>query len=192
MKIIAPAFSVSLVILAGSALATLQAVPIRVEETRAVTLVKDNVGRPKDSLAVQLSLKGPEADAAYRYGPVTFEEAVDDQGGDLVPEVQPYEPMLRAFENETFRTAAVERKQRPDNPWASLILAPAKRSATKISRLRGSFDVYSRGTTKYVEATNLVSNGTMKLAVPKAAGLTISTGHTPRHRDSIDRGEAHR
>ncbi len=161
--------------LAEAASAEVEATLLRVEESRSTTFVKDDFGRPKDSLTVQLALKGPEAQTAFRYGDVKFDEAVDDQGTSLIPAADSMSPAseFTELQNNFFRPTDAQRKEHPDG-WAYLSLAPAKRSARAIKHLRGGLSVATRGTVKRVEATGLLTAGKQTMDIPAAAGIQIA------------------
>lgn len=165
------------VAMASLAQAAVELTVFRVEETRSAATGDDKVSRPSDRLTVVLSLKGPEADAAIRYGDLKIQEAVDDKGTSLVPDKERADDQakFKDYANAFFRKFDLEQKRPVAAPQVDLHLPPAARAATKIVRLRGTFSLAQQGTLKPVEATALKSTGNKKkLSVPAEAGLGIT------------------
>jgi hypothetical protein len=162
--------------LAGVASAAVEVQPFRIEESRSAALMADTVGHSPDRLTLILALKGPEADASVRYGNLKLQEAVDDQGNNLIlPKSSFDDPAtFRDYSNAFFRESHLKQKRPPDVPQMKLSLALSKRSAARIAHLRGTFDLAQQGTIKTVELTKLLSPGEKKLAIPPEAGITIT------------------
>jgi len=156
---------------------TLQAavgiIPTRIEETRTLILVDDKVSRTPPSLKLTLSLSGPEAESAVRYGHLKLEEVVDDKGTSLIPTKDTFHETakFRDYSNAFFRRSKATGK---NDPQAELNLALPARAATKISRLRGSLDLAEQGTIKTVELADLKGAGKKVLPTPADAGVGIT------------------
>lgn len=162
--------------MASWAVAAVEVSTFRVEERRSVTLLKDTIGRIPDGLEVTLSLKGPEAEAAEQFGNVKIEEAVDDQGTDLTPSKSVLASMskLREYSNAFFRNSSLRSKRPAADPQIALKLGVPKRGATKVARLRGTFDLVQKGSTKTVELTPLLAGEKKKLEIPAEAGIEVT------------------
>jgi len=169
--------AVSLVVAAGFASAAVEMKPIHVNEQRSVELVKDDIGRGGDSLQIVFSLSGPEAATAIQYGELKLDEAVDDKGTNLIPAEDPFNEAakFKEFANEFYRKHDKEQNRPVAAPQIGINLAPAKRAATKIARLRGSISIIDQGTIKTVEITGLKPGDKKKLDVPANAGVTLTT-----------------
>lgn len=168
-----------LVVSAGLSLAAraaVQVTPFRIEETRVVEFGDDKVSRTPASLRVTLAVAGPEAESSVKYGAMKLEEAVDDQGANLIPPADSFhDPQkFKEYSNAFFRKSKFRQTSQPDAPQIELDLALSKRGATKISRLRGSFLLTDEGKLTTVELPDLASPGNKKLPIPEAAHLSVT------------------
>ncbi|MGA3067833.1 MAG: hypothetical protein ABSF29_13400 [Tepidisphaeraceae bacterium] len=171
----------------GLAAADVQLVPVRVEESRSVTLASDNMSGMPDSLIVGFMLKGPEADSAVRYGRLKLEEAVDDLGNSLIPPKDPFNDPAKfsEFPNAQFRKMALGGNQPVPAPEIQIRLAPSKRAATKIAVLRGSVCLADAGTVKSVEASSLMDMPQRTVDIPAEAGFGITLAIIPDNQNQI-------
>ena len=162
--------------------AAVQIVPARIEEERTLALMDDHVSRTRPSLKLTLSLSGPEAEAAVRYGNLKLEEAVDDKGNSLIPTKDPFHDAakFRDYSNAFFRKSNFGGKS---DPQVELELAVPARQATTIAHLRGTLDLAESGTLQAVEITSLKAAGKKALPVPANAGVGITV--TPKAGDTI-------
>jgi hypothetical protein len=146
--------------------------PARIEEVRTLILVDDKISRTPASLKLTLSLSGPEAESAVRYGNVKFEEAVDDKGSSLLPAKDTFHEAakFKDYSNAFFRKSSFGAK---NDPQVELDLALPARQATKIARLRGTLDLAEQGT---IQTNELVLKGAGKkaLTIPANAGVEIA------------------
>lgn len=156
--------------------AAVQVTPFRIEETRVAELGNDHVSRTPAGLRLTLALSGPEAQSSVKYGAMKLAEAVDDQGTSLIPAQEPFsEPAkFKEYSNAFFRKSNFRPSSQPAAPQIEIDLAPSKRAATKISRLRGSFTLTDEGKLTTVELPDLVGPGEKKLPIPEAAHLGIT------------------
>jgi hypothetical protein len=156
--------------------AAVEAVPFRIEESRSIAFGDDKVSRTPPSLKVVLSLTGPEAQSSVRYGDLKLEQAVDDLGISLIPAQDTFNEAakFKAYSNEFFRKSNFANRGKPTAPQVELNLAPAKRSATKIVRLRGSLSLAEQGTIQTVELATLKGAGKKTLAMPADAHLEVT------------------
>ena len=166
--------------------AAVELVPFRLEETRILPLGDDKVSRGFPSLKLTLSLKGPEAEAAVRYGDLKLEVAVDDQGGNLIPEKDAFNDSSRFkdYANAFFRSNPGFGNQSPAAPQIDISLAVPRRSAAKIAHLKGTVSLAQKGNIRSVELTGLKSPGPKTLAIPAEANLqivaTVGSGENAR------------
>ncbi len=167
--------------LVGLARAAVELIPYRIEESRNLTLVKDSVQYPADEMKITFSLNGPDVDSFVRYGELKLDEAVDDQGTNLIPKKDPFNraAKFQDFSNAFFRKMALKQKQTADPPQVELRLTSAKRTATKIAHLRGTLSLAQAGTIKAIEVSGLKTLGTKKLDVPAEAGIAITVTAKP-------------
>ena len=161
------------------ALAAVELAPVRVEEFRNVIFQDDKVSRMPASLRVVLALTGPEAESCVRYGDLKLEEAVDDKGGNLIPAKDDFNnaAKFKEYSNAFFRKsnlAGFGGSTQVAAPQVDIELAPAKRSATKIASLRGTFSLTDQGTTQSVELSGLKDSGSKTLTLPASAHLGIT------------------
>jgi len=166
------------VLTAGFASAAVELKPCRIEETRSTQFIKDNMGGFPDSLKITLSLSGPEAATAVSYGELKIEEAVDNTGASLIStKKDPFNKgdKFQEFSNAFSRKNAMEDKRPVADPQIEINLAPAKRDAKKIARLRGAVSITGQGTLKTVELTGLKPGDKKKMDLPANAGVTITT-----------------
>jgi len=173
--------------LVGFVRAEVDVTPFRLEETRTAALVEDKIGRTPAGLKLILSLKGPDVDSAVRYGNLHIDQAVDDLGSNLIPPKDAFNRSnkFRDYNNAFFRKSDLDRKETPPDPQVEIDLGLPKRAATKITRLRGWFELAQQGTIKTVEAADIAAPGTKKLAIPADAGVSVTTTVTPDDKNSI-------
>jgi hypothetical protein len=169
----------ALVFLAASAPFSRSAVTVtvfRIEENRSLDFGNDQVSRTPPAMTILLSLSGPEAESSLRYGNLKLDEAVDDQGDSLIPAKDAFndDTKFKDYANSFFRKNKFG-SDKPADPQVDLTLAVPKRTATKISRLRGSLTLSSQGTLQSVELTKLKSGGTQTFAFPPEAHLGVTT-----------------
>ena len=152
--------------------AAVQIVPARIEEVRTLILVDDKVSRTPPSLKLTLSLSGPEAESAVRYGNLKLEEAVDDQGTSLIPTNDTFHDAakFKDYSNAFFRKSSFHGKS---DPQVELALALPARQATRITHLRGTLDLAEQGTLQTIEVA-LKGAGKKVLPVPPNAGVGIT------------------
>jgi hypothetical protein len=155
--------------------AAVEVVPFRIEESRIVNFGDDKVSRGSPSLKLTLSLIGPEAESAVRYGALKLEEAVDDQGASLIPTEDTFNEAakFKEYENAFFRKSNFGGSQ-PAAPHVELNLAVPKRAATKIVRLRGSLSLAEQGTIRTIELAALKGAGRKALEIPEGAGVGVT------------------
>ena len=156
--------------------AAVEAVPFRIEESRSVKFGDDKVSRTPPSLKLVLSLSGPEAESSVRYGDLKLDQAVDDQGTSLIPTKDTFNDAakFKAYSNEFFRKSKFSNEAKPAAPEVELTLAPAKRSATKIVHLRGTFSLAEAGTIQKFESGPLKGAGKKTLVIPAEAHLGVT------------------
>jgi len=173
--------------LAGFAAAAVDVSPFRLEETRSAQLVEDKVGHSPDQLKITLSLKGPEAESAIKFGNLHLDQAVDDIGTNLIPPKDSFNngKDFQEYSNAFWRKNDVEQKNTPADPQVEINLALPKRSATKIAHLRGSVELAQQGTIKTVEVPDIATPGTKKLALPAEAGVEMTTTVKADEKNSI-------
>jgi hypothetical protein len=161
--------------------AAVQINPARIEEVRTLILVDDKVGRTPSSLQLTLSLSGPEAESAVRYGNLKLEEAVDDKGTSLIPTNDIFHETgkFRDYSNAFFRKSSFHGKS---DPQVQLDLALPARLATRIVRLRGTLDLAEQGTLQTIQLAALKGAGKKTLPVPPNAGVGITA--------TVESGEA--
>src|SRR5215469_2492441 len=130
--------------------AAVQIVPARIEEVRTLILVDDKVSRTPPTLKLTLSLSGPEAESAVRYGNLKLEEARDDKGTSLIPTNDTFHEAakFKDYSNAFFRKSSFGGKS---DPQVELDLAPSARQATSIAHLRGTLDLAEQGTVQTIE-----------------------------------------
>jgi hypothetical protein len=166
--------------LGSVAQAAVEVTLFRVEETRVLEFADDKVSRTPPRLKITLSLQGPETEASVRYGDVKLEEAVDDLGTSLLPAKDSWTDAakFKDYSNSFFRNSKSAGNGRPTDPQAELTLAPPKRAATRVARLRGSVTLAGQGTIQSVELANLKQGGKKALAFPPGAhlGVTVDLG----------------
>lgn len=87
--------------------------PVRVDETRIKIIHDDNVSRTPPALNVTLSLTGPEAESAVKYGLLTIDEAVDDTGASLIPASDHFNnsKKFKEYNNAFFRKSSFGDRQ---------------------------------------------------------------------------------
>ena len=155
--------------------AGVEAAAFRIEESRSVAFGDDKVSRTPASLKLVLSLTGPEAESSVRYGGLKLEQAVDDLGTSLIPTKDTFNDAakFKAYSNEFFRKSNFANKGKPAAPEVELTLAPAKRSATKIVRLRGTLSLAEPGTIQTIESGPLKGAGKKTLAIPAEAHMGV-------------------
>ena len=153
--------------------AAVQIAPARVEEVRTLILVDDKVSRTPPSLKLTLSLSGPEAESAVRYGHLKLEEAVDDKGTSLIPTNDTFHEAakFKDYSNAFFRKSSFGGKT---DPQVELDLALPARQAARITRLRGTLDLAEPGMLQTIELAALKGAGKKPLAVPANAGVGIT------------------
>ncbi len=153
--------------------AAVQIIPARIEEVRTLILLDDKVGRTQPSLKLTLSLSGPEAESAVRYGHLKLEEAVDDKGTSLIPTNDTFHDAakFKDYSNAFFRKSSFGGKS---DPQVELDLALPARQASRIARLRGSLELAEPGTLQTIELAGLKGAGKKALAVPANAGVGIT------------------
>lgn len=153
--------------------AAVQIVPARIEEVRTLILLDDKVSRTPPSLKLTLSLSGPEAESAVRYGHLKLDEAVDDKGSSLIATNDTFHEAtkFKDYSNAFFRKSSFSGKS---DPQVELDLALPSRQATRITRLRGSLEVAEPGTLQTIELAALKGAGKKPLAVPANAGVGIT------------------
>ena len=168
---------VGLLVLGSSGLvqAGVEAAPFRIEESRSVAFGDDKVSRTPASLKLVLSLTGPEAESSVRYGDLKLEQAVDDLGTSLIPTKDTFNDAakFKAYSNEFFRKSKFGNQTKPAAPEVELTLAPAKRSATKIVRLRGTLSLAEQGTIQTFESGPLKGAGKKTVVIPADAHLGV-------------------
>jgi len=168
---------VGLLVLGSSRLvqAGVEAAAFRIEESRSVAFGDDKVSRTPPSLKLVLSLTGPEAESSVRYGELKLDQAVDDLGTSLIPTKDTFKDAakFKAYSNEFFRKSNFANKGKPAAPEVELTLAPAKRSATKIVRLRGTLNLAEPGTIQTIESGPLKGAGKKTLVIPAEARLGV-------------------
>jgi hypothetical protein len=159
----------------GPIQAAVDVIPFRIEESRIVNFGDDKVSRGSPSLKLTLSLIGPEAESAVRYGALKLEEAVDDQGASLIPtnDVFNEAAKFKEYANAFFRKSNFGGSQ-PAAPQVELTLAVSRRAATKIVRLRGSLSLAEQGTIQTIELPALTGAGKKSLEIPEGAGVGIT------------------
>lgn len=159
--------------------------PFRLQETRATDFGDDKVGRSQPSMELTLSLNGPEAESAVRYGDLKLEEAVDELGNSLIPEKEGFHDpaKFKEYANAFFRKSRFG-GDKPAAPQVEIDLALSKRAATKIARLRGSLSVANAGTIQSVELANLGA-GPKAMPIPEAANLKITASVTGENSRSV-------
>ena len=148
----------------------------RVEETRAIELADDKVSRSQPGLKILLFLQGPEAESCVKYGDLKLDTAVDDLGSSLVLSKDPWNDAskFKEYSNAFFRKSKFHPSDQQASPEVELNLAPCKRAATKISRLRGSLTLCDIGTIQSVELANLNQPGMKKLPIPAGAHIEVT------------------
>ena len=156
-------------------LAAVEAVPFRIEESRSVAYGDDKVSRGSPSLKLILSLSGPEAESSVRYGDLKLDQAADDQGTSLIPTKDTFNEAgkFKEYSNQFFRKSKFKDSDKPAAPQVELSLAPAKRSATKIARLQGTFSLAEQGTIQTIELGGLNGAGKKSLPIPASAHLSV-------------------
>jgi hypothetical protein len=163
--------------------AAVQIIPARIEEVRTLILVDDKISRTPPSLKLTLSLSGPEAESAVRYGNLKLEEAVDDKGTSLIRTNDPFHEAakFKDYSNTFFRKSSFGGKS---DPQVELDLALPARLATRITRLRGTLDLAEPGTLQTIELAGLKGAGKKVLPVPPKAGVgitaTLASGESVR------------
>jgi len=166
--------------------AAVQIIPARIDEVRTLILVDDKVSRTPPSLKLTLSLSGPEAESAVRYGNLKLEEAVDDKGTSLISTNDTFHEAtkFKDYSNAFFRKSRLHGKS---DPQVELDLALPARQATRITRFRGTLDLAEQGTLQTIELAALKGAGKKVLPVPPNAGVqvtaTVPSGESVR---SID------
>lgn len=169
----------------GPARAGVDIALVRIDETRSEIIHDDNVSRGMPGLKLLLSVSGPEAEAATQYGDLTIDEVVDDTGSSLIPASDALNDpkKFKDFDNAFFRKSTFGDRP-PAAPEIELALALPKRSATKITRLRGSVSLVVLGQLTPVELGNLKSPGEKKLNIPASANVgvtaTVASGDNVR------------
>jgi hypothetical protein len=160
--------------LGGISRAEVNVVPFRIEETRTMAFHDDKVSRPSSSLKVTLSLVGSGAEACVRYGDLKLEEVVDDEGGSLIPAKNAFNDpaKFKEYSNAFFRKSKFA-DQTPAAPQVELELAPPKRAATKIARLKGSLSLAEQGAISAFELA-LTGSGQKAVPIPPEAHVGIS------------------
>jgi len=153
--------------------AAVEITPARIEEVRTLILVDDKVSRTQPSLKLTVSLSGPEAESAIRYGNLKFEEAIDDKGTSLIRTNDAFHEAtkFKDYSNAFFRKSNFRGKS---DPQVELDLALPARQATKITRLRGTLDLAEQGTIQTIELATLKGAGKKSLAIPANAGVGIA------------------
>jgi len=153
--------------------AAVEITPARIEEVRTLILVDDKVSRTQPSLKLTVSLSGPEAESAIRYGNLKFEEAIDDKGTSLIRTNDTFHEAtkFKDYSNAFFRKSNFRGKS---DPQVELDLALPARQATKITRLRGTLDLAEQGTIQTIELATLKGAGKKSLAIPANAGVGIA------------------
>ena len=148
-------------------------IPDRIEEVRTLILVDDKISRTPPSLKLTLSLSGPEAEAAVRYGNLKLEEAIDDKGNSLIRTNDTFHEAakFKDYSNAFFRKSSFGGKS---DPQVELDLGLPARQATKVTRLRGTLDLAEQGTIQTIELAALKGAGKKALAVPANAGVEIA------------------
>jgi hypothetical protein len=163
--------------------AAVQMTPARIEEVRTLILVDDKVSRTPASLKLTLSLTGPEAESAVRYGNLKLEEAVDDKGSNLIRTNDTFHEAakFKDYSNAFFRKSSFGGKT---DPQVEIDLALPTRQATRITRLRGTLELAEQGTSQTIELAGLKGAGKKALAVPANAGVgiaaTVASGEAVR------------
>jgi hypothetical protein len=170
---------VALVCIAGLgpvARAAVEVKAFRLEETRTVEFGDDKVSRTPPRMNVILSLHGPEAESSVRYGNLKLEEAVDDQGFNLLSCKDPFNDLakFKDYSNAFFRKSKASWQGPPADPQVELSLTLPKRAATKIVRLRGTVTLSDQGTIQSSELTNLKQAGKRALRFPPGVHLSVS------------------
>ncbi|MCL2645716.1 MAG: hypothetical protein FWD61_01780 [Phycisphaerales bacterium] len=164
-------------VVAGFASAAVDIRLFRIEEKRSIQFVKD-ISHPADAIQITLSLSGPEASAATHYGELKLEEAVDNTGANLIPAKDSFinnATKFQEFSNAFFRENHMDKSRPVADPQIEINLASAKRTATKIARLRGTISLSDKGTLKTAELTGLKPGDKKKMDLPTNAGVTITT-----------------
>jgi hypothetical protein len=163
--------------------AAVEITPARIEEVRTLILVDDKVTRTEPSLKLTVSLSGPEAESAIRYGNLKFEEAIDDKGTSLIRTNDTFQEAtkFKDYSNAFFRKSNFRGKS---DPQVELDLALPARQATKITRLRGTLDLAEQGTIQTIELATLKGAGKKSLAIPANAEVgiaaTVASGDSVR------------
>ncbi len=174
-------------VLAGWMLARAQAPPApkgvkvvtaTIEETRRKALVGRLAGGVPAGLKLTLNITGPLAKKAIRYGHVAVDEAVDDRGNRL----EKVRLMFDRRQREGFLPVNTwKRRAVKDGFQLELYLAESKRSATKITRLKGSLKLLTGEKTVGVLIKNvkgLVGKQLDNKTLAKA-GVTLAFVKTP-------------
>lgn len=176
MKTIALSALVFVAGLGQLARAGVEVTAFRIEDNRSIEFGDDKVSRMPPGMRVTLSLNGPEAESSVHYGNVKLDEAVDDQGDNLIPSKDPFgdSAKFKDYANSFFRNSKFGNQTKPADPQAELNLAQPKRAATKIARLRGSLTLAEQGTLQTVETNRLKSGGKQSLPIPPDAHLGIT------------------
>jgi hypothetical protein len=156
--------------------AAVELAPVRVEEIRNVIFKDDKVSRMPPSLKVILAVTGPEAESCVSYGDLKLEEAMDDKGASLIPAKDDFHnaAKFKDYENAFFRKSNFGDKSQPAAPQVEIGLAPPKRAATRIARLRGSFSIADQGKIQTIELPALKGAGPKTLPIPASAHLGIT------------------
>jgi hypothetical protein len=181
MKAISILLAASSLALPCRAFAAVEATAINVQEFRAIGVPGTDAKASKNSvslwgpLKVTLSLVGPEAEAATRYGRIKLEEVIDDQGNNLIPKNDTFHDYdrLREYDNAVYRRRGPGDKRSPTPPQAEIPLDVAPRSATRIVRFRGSLTLFQQGAVQTIEVPSFTT-ANPKLPIPPEAGVQIA------------------
>jgi hypothetical protein len=160
----------------GAVQAQVQVAPLRIEETRVIAFGDDKVSRQPASLKLTLSVSGPEAESAIRYGNLKLAEAVDDKGTSLIPAKDPFNDAtkFKDYSNAFFRKSKFFGNNQPPVPEVELDLALPSRAAMKIVHLQGSLELADAGMLQTVEVAGLKGAVKKTLAMPAGAPVGVS------------------
>jgi len=170
----------------------------RFSEHRSIILDKsdrEQYSEQDNRLDIILTLIGPAAADAARYGEPKLTEVVDDTGKSLIAPRKAHRLDLgyfgpdirfREFSNARYIKSDQEFRRPLRDPEITITLAPAARNATKIARFRGSISITNQGALQTVDLAGLKLGDKKKMDIPATLGVSI-TAHIKDGRD-LQRG----
>lgn len=153
--------------------------PVELVETRAKQFKQKVKFAAESELKLTLYVEGDKVNDATSYGKIEFDEVADDAGGDLKPKKKKGMFSFGGGGDEftSLRNGQMGMRQEKgeDGFRMELKIAASSRKATKISRLKGQFQVLAGGEKKTVAVKKVKSHIGKKIEDPalKAAGLEV-------------------